>query len=124
VFASARSALGERVVAWGFQESRDAYVALLASCDVALSTARHEFQGLAVLESAACGAVPLVPDSLVYREIWPAEYRYAPGRLPAALRRRIEETASWRGGDPLRYALPFDWTALQPRWEDIFRLAF
>ena len=123
-FVGARAALGDRVVAWGYRDNRDDYVALLASCDVALSTARHEFQGLAVLEAAACGAVPLVPDALAYREIWPAEYRYSPARLQTALRRRIDEAVAWRAEDPLPHSLAFDWTALQPRWESIFRLAF
>lgn len=49
--------------------------ALEAPCDL-LSTAAHEFQGLAVLEAVASGCLPVVPDRLAYPEIFPARFRY------------------------------------------------
>ena len=61
VFAEVAARLGPNLVQDGFVESRDEYWKILASADVALSTARHEFQGLAVLEACAAGATPLVP---------------------------------------------------------------
>jgi len=119
VFDRARerlTGLGVPLAAWGFQEDRAAYAAALACADVAVSTARHEFQGLAVLEAAACGAVPLVPDDLAYREIWPQALRYPRGGLAEALRERIEQRAAWRRYDPRPPARAFDWDALLPRW--------
>jgi glycosyltransferase involved in cell wall biosynthesis len=53
---------------WGYLESSTAYQQLLASCDVVVSTALHDFQGLAVLEACAAGCKPLVPARLVYPE--------------------------------------------------------
>lgn len=53
---------------WGYVESREVYQQLLANCDVVLSTAQHDFQGLAVLEACAAGCKPLVPARLVYPE--------------------------------------------------------
>jgi len=120
VFERARERLGGRIAAWGFVEGRDAYARELARCQVAVSTARHEFQGLAVLEAAACGAVPLVPDALAYREIWPVELRYAPGTLADALRDRIERTSHWRRYDPCPVARNFDWQTLLPQWRAVF----
>ncbi len=120
VFERARRLLGDRIVAWGHVEDRSAYLRELARADVALSTARHEFQGLAVLEAAAAGAVPLVPDTLVYPEIWPAELRYPEGALTAALRERIGAVERWRGYDPRPIARRFDWSALLPRWQEVF----
>jgi glycosyltransferase involved in cell wall biosynthesis len=61
---------------WGFIEERENYFALLAACDVVLSTAEHDFQGLAVMEACAQACTPLVPDRLVYPEYFESVYRY------------------------------------------------
>lgn len=61
---------------WGFIESIADYQALLCSCHIVLSTALHDFQGLAVLEAVAAGCVPIVPDRMAYRELFASAYRY------------------------------------------------
>ena len=75
---------GHRLVHYGYLESRDDYHSLLRGADLVLSTARHEFQGLAVLEAVAAGCIPVVPDRLAYRELYGPEFRY---------RSRPEDTA-------------------------------
>ncbi len=72
----AAAALGDRLVHCDEPGSREEYARLLASADVAVSTARNEFFGLAMLEACYAGATPLVPDGLAYPEIYPDEYRY------------------------------------------------
>lgn len=62
---------------WGYIEDRSEYMALLAGCDVVISTALHDFQGLSVLEACAMDCTPLVPDRLVYPEWFEAACRYA-----------------------------------------------
>ncbi len=52
------------------------YRNLLQRSDMVLSTALHEFQGLAVMEAVACGCVPVVPDRLAYQEYYPQQFRY------------------------------------------------
>ncbi|MFC6979091.1 tRNA-queuosine alpha-mannosyltransferase domain-containing protein [Microbulbifer taiwanensis] len=54
--------------AWGYQIQAAGYRQLLARSHAVLSTARHDFQGLAVLEAVAAGCQPLVPDNLAYPE--------------------------------------------------------
>ncbi len=61
---------------WGYIEDRQAYWDLLGRCDVVLSTADHDFQGLAVLEACRLGCTPLVPDGLVYPEWFAEDFRY------------------------------------------------
>jgi len=74
---AAESALGQRLVQVGEPASRDAYAALLASADIAVSTAENEFFGLAMIEASYAGCYPLVPDRLAYPELYEPEFRYA-----------------------------------------------
>ena len=69
VFERAREGLGDRVDSWGYLPSREDYAAELARADVFVSTADHEFFGLAAVEAMASGAYPLLPDRLSYPEL-------------------------------------------------------
>ncbi|MBJ7555158.1 tRNA-queuosine alpha-mannosyltransferase domain-containing protein [Marinomonas spartinae] len=61
---------------FGFAPSRDEYLGFLATSDIVLSTALHEFQGLAVLEAVALGCVPVLPARQVYPELFGPAYLY------------------------------------------------
>lgn len=61
----------------GFVPEQLDYYRLLGQAHLVLSNSLHEFQGLAVMEAVALGAVPRVPDRLSYRELFPASCRYA-----------------------------------------------
>lgn len=62
---------------WGFIPDAGAYSRRLAGSHLVLSTAHHDFQGLAVLEAVASGCLPLVPDRLAYPEWFGPAFRYA-----------------------------------------------
>jgi len=76
VFAEMYSRMQQYIGEWGMVESEHDYQLLLQRAHVVLTTALHEFQGLAVLEAVASGCVPLAPDRLAYREYIPADCRY------------------------------------------------
>lgn len=61
---------------WGFIESEARYREVLSACDVVLSSALHDFQGLSVLEAVGAGCCPVVPDRLAYQELLDQGYRY------------------------------------------------
>lgn len=69
-FARARRELGDRVVDWGWIEDRADYEVALARADVVVSTAEHEFFGIAMVEAVAAGAFPLLPHRLAYPEVF------------------------------------------------------
>jgi hypothetical protein len=48
VFAEARTRLGNRVVHWGYQKTKDEYYEILKRAHIAISTAKHEFYGVAM----------------------------------------------------------------------------
>ncbi len=112
---------------WGFVESGDDYRKLLASADVVLSTAIHDFQGLAVLEAVAAGCRPLVPRRLCYPEWFSGDYFYADkgsdiegeGRAVAAEVQRLIRLK--RQGE---LAVPdigeLAWSSLAPRYSEMF----
>jgi glycosyltransferase involved in cell wall biosynthesis len=61
---------------FGYIESISAYRKILASADVVLSTALHDFQGLAVLEAVAAACIPLLPARLCYGEWFDDDFCY------------------------------------------------
>jgi glycosyltransferase involved in cell wall biosynthesis len=67
-FPAARERFADRIDHWGFAETREAYWQILAGSDVVVSTADHEFFGIAILEAVAAGCFPLVPKDLAYPE--------------------------------------------------------
>ncbi len=69
VFAAAQEKLVSHITQWGYVEDRSAYERVLLDADVVVSTAIHEFFGIAIAEAAAGGAFPIVPDRLAYPEL-------------------------------------------------------
>jgi len=55
----------------GYLPDREAYWAMLHRCDWVLSTAHHEFFGIAVVEALFAGCLPWLPDRLSYPELLP-----------------------------------------------------
>ena len=117
--------LGERLVAFGFAAD-DEYVGLLERADIVVSTADHEFFGIAVVEAIAAGAFPVLPNRLVYPERIPERYRsrclYSGTEdLVACLRWAIENStrAAEIGRDLARTVEKYDWAAVAPAYDAV-----
>ncbi len=65
----ALAALEPHIAHQGFLPSRADYAELLGSCDLAVSTAQHEFFGISTVEAMGAGVTPLLPDRLSYPEV-------------------------------------------------------
>ena len=132
VFAEAERELADRVDRWGYQESRQAYEAALAEADVIVSTARHEFFGISIVEAVAAGCYPLVPRRLAYPEVLGAleedgsgPHFYDGGAeeladVLALLAARVEQDELWQGdpGRGIRAASRYFWPALASSLDD------
>lgn len=67
-FLEAREKWGDRLVHFGWAEDDD-YIKLVKEADIVLSTAEHEFFGIAVIEALYNGAAGVLPRRLSYPEI-------------------------------------------------------
>ncbi len=120
---------GDRVVAVGWEESRAAYLERLAAGHVFVSTARHEFFGLATLEALRTGLLPVLPADLAYPELLPpseharflyrteAELVPALARALATVRSGAERAARER---LLAWTDRFAWSQLAGRFDAVF----
>lgn len=68
-FEQAKHWLGERIVRWGFQDSRATYWNTIAESDIYVSTANHEYFGLSAVEAITHGLIPCLPNGLSYPEL-------------------------------------------------------
>ncbi|SNY95987.1 tRNA-queuosine alpha-mannosyltransferase domain-containing protein [Halomonas sp. hl-4] len=75
IFAEAKQRLARHIVTWGPQP-QERYQTELDKAGIVVSTTWHEFQGLAIMEAAQRGVLPLVPDRLCFPELYPDVYRY------------------------------------------------
>ncbi|KAF0207540.1 MAG: hypothetical protein FD171_1599 [Actinobacteria bacterium] len=117
--ARAAAVLGDRLVHLGEPEGRGAYAALLASADIAVSTATNEFFGLAMIEACYAGCYPLVPDRLAYPEIYPQEYRYQ-GHDGLVARLRVLVLERPAPGAARAIAEQFTIDRVGPEYRDLF----
>ena len=123
-FAEAEKRLADHLIHFGFASEED-YVRLLCSADVVVSTALHEFFGIAIVEAVHAGAFPVLPDRLSYPEIMADEVHdlvlYQEGELQERLRwalahpdERREVAARLRG-----FLAGFDWSVMAPRYDSV-----
>ena len=121
----------DRVLHYGYAESIEDYAALLWRSDIVVSTSRHEFFGLSMLEAIHCGCHPLLPDRLTYPELVPESLHrpllHAPvlyddeADLFATLRRLLDGADLPLPADVLRrIPAPLAWPVHAPRFDALF----
>ena len=71
-----RREFAEVILFDGYAESRQEYWSQLGNIDIVVSTADHEFFGIAICEAIDAGAIAVVPDRLSYPEIVATPTRY------------------------------------------------
>lgn len=115
-----REELGDRVEHFGFAESREVYGALLRRADIAVSTTRHEFFGIGMVEAMAAGCIPCAPRRYAYPELVPPGYHDLLWEDEAGLLTLLRRLASGSlpPREPFRRAARrFDWAVVGPTWE-------
>ena len=123
VFDEARERLAGRIVQWGHLPSREAYRNLLRRADLIVSTAIHEFFGVAVVEAIAAGCWPILPRRLSYPELLPEErhkrHLYnTDAQLARRLRDAIKNVDALRRMDLRSAVARFDWSERVAAYDD------
>ncbi|MDX1531001.1 MAG: DUF3524 domain-containing protein, partial [Rhodothermales bacterium] len=70
-FETAFRRYADRIIHYGYADDLAEYAKLLHRADLVVSTARHEFFGVAMMEAIYCGCHPLLPNRLTYPELIP-----------------------------------------------------
>lgn len=122
-FEEAKARLGERIIHYGYASEED-YARLLWQADIVVSTALHDFFGVALVEAIYCGAFPILPKRLTYPDLLPPAaydrclYTDSAGlmeRLTWALTHRAEAQAM-----SLRQAVAcYDWSNMAPIYDSV-----
>jgi glycosyltransferase involved in cell wall biosynthesis len=124
-FLRARKELAAHVVQWGKVAKAADYASLLWAADVVVSTAIHEFFGIAVVEAMYCGCRPVLPRRLSYPELVPPEMHadvlYDEGGLVAALGRALAQPRAWPEDWQRSWVSRFDWGSLRTRYDEHIR---
>ena len=123
-FERARQRLGDRIVRYGYVESAEEYARLLWASDLVVSTAIHEFFGIAVVEAIHCGCYPILPKGLTYPEIlpqesWPEHLYVSFEDLLAKLRDFLATPGTWDPSTLQRAVQRFDWPVVVERYDRI-----
>jgi glycosyltransferase involved in cell wall biosynthesis len=119
IFTRAKKKLGHRILHFGYVRSREEYARWLRRGDIVVSTARHEFFGIAVLEAVRAGCRPLLPGILSYPELFPEKYLYSDdAEFPARLKEVIMRARRLPGTEARRLTGRFAWDALLPRFAE------
>lgn len=110
IFEEAKQLFADELIHFGWQPDRQSFERVLRSSDVIVSTALHEFFGIAIVEAVAAGAFPLLPKRLAYPEVFNTFVQddYDDGFYDENLAERMAEVADrhsqndlWQG-DPRR----------------------
>jgi hypothetical protein len=62
IFDEAKAKLSDEILHFGTIEDRLEYANVLLQADVVVSTAEHEFFGVAMMEASSSGCYPILPD--------------------------------------------------------------
>ncbi|MEX1136388.1 MAG: DUF3524 domain-containing protein [Balneolales bacterium] len=71
VFQKARERYSKRIIHYGYVDDVETYSKLLHKGDIVISTAKHEFFCVAIMEAIYGGCHPLLPTGLTYPELIP-----------------------------------------------------
>jgi len=118
VFDEARRRLADRIVYCGYLHDRREYARWLRRSTIVVSTALHEFFGIAMMESVRAGCRPLLPRRLSYPGLFPDEYLYDDTEFIDRLRTLILSGTRLSPEEAKELTEPYSWAALAPAFAE------
>ena len=124
-FVKAKEVLADHIVQWGNLKEVSDYASLLWGADMVVSTALHEFFGVAAVEAVYCGCRPVLPKRLSYPELIPVEAQgdvlYEEDDLVPALGKALAQPNAWSKDWQRSWVAHFDWGAMRGRYDEEIR---
>jgi len=114
-FDDAKQRLSEKILQFGYVRSRKDYARWLKQGSIVVSTARHEFFGIAILEAVRAGCRPLLPRRLSYPELFPEEFLYNEDDLLDRLKEAVRKPRLSRHAS-IKLTKPVSWEELAPAY--------
>lgn len=116
IFDEAKKRLSNKILHFGYVSSRRDYARLLKQATLVVSTAVHEFFGIAVIEAVRAGCRPLLPKRLSYPELFPDTYLYDDGSLQKRLKNELCKKRLTRNTSE-NLTGSFSWECLAPAYK-------
>jgi len=120
-FVEMRERYADRILVWGYRDTRAEYLDVLRSGDIALVTAHHDFFGISVLEAAAAGLHVIAPRELAYPDHFSNDQLCDRQELGVAFQSALRDNRSDFRDSARAYSwdLVADkaWSALKRVWE-------
>lgn len=127
-FENAKTEFADQIFHWGYAESRAEYQKILRQSDVVVSTAVHEFFGIAIIEAMNAGCIPLLPDRLAYPELVQKDANFLYDGTTADLVSNLQQLADWKQNDrsqivsrqeiAVRLSQRFEWPSIINKMDD------
>jgi glycosyltransferase involved in cell wall biosynthesis len=114
IFDKVRKRLSRRVLHFGYVPSRRDYAHWLNRCSLVVSTARHEFFGISVIEAVRAGCRPLLPNRLSYPELFSQKFLYDEKDFITRLKEEILRNERLSPVQSRELTGRFSWEALAP----------
>jgi len=117
VFDEARKKLSHKILHFGYAETKRDYANWLKKSDIVVSTALHEFFGIAVIEAVRAGCTPLLPNRLSYPELFPDKYLYGDTDFIHRLREMILRHNNHSQDQIDKLTAPYSWEQMAPAYK-------
>lgn len=124
IFDEAKERLAERILHWGYAESREEYVQWLWRSDILPVTGHQDFFGGSVVEAMHCNVKPLLPKRLAYPEHLPSflhpAYFYEEDDFADSLHRWIKDIKVLRRQQTRSFVEHYDWNVKAAEYDRVF----
>lgn len=115
-FYDAERKFKDKIIHFGFVPSYQRYIELLSQGDIVISTALHEFYGIAIIEAVRAGCLPILPDRLSYPELFDRKFLYSERSFNDRLELAVRGACRLSRPTAKEMTDHFSWQSLQGRY--------
>lgn len=123
-FLQAQSYFGEQILSYGYLPTFAEYANALWQSDIVVSTAHHDFFGIAITEAIYCNCLPILPNRLNYPALVPETHQsqllYDTSSPYELLKQILTESPKIDQSDLKTKVAQFDWATQIHQYDSFF----